>query len=81
MHKEIYLPLLWDRTLAGGSPAYFQAVTDCGGVDGGKTTGCQGDQQSCNAHVDPSPPIGDWHSALQAYCTGAQAPLDTHSAL
>lgn len=61
MHKEIYLPLLWDRTLAGGSPAYFRAVTDCGGVDGGQTTGCQGDQHSCNARVDPSPPTGDWH--------------------
>lgn len=52
------------------------------GVEGGHSVSCQGDQQSCNAHVDPSllPPL-EAGSAHQAYCTGAQAPLDTHSAL
>lgn len=48
--------------------------------------GCQGDQQSCNAHVDPSPPpppleAGTVPTRPTANCTGAQALLDTHSAL
>lgn len=84
MHNKIYLPLLWDPTPAGTSPACCQPVMNCGGVKSGRLWAVKESSLAVMLVSIPTPPISDWHSAQQgpaAHCSGARAPLDARSAL
>lgn len=84
MHKNISATTL-RCYLSRSESCLFLTSHGLWGVEGGHSVSCQGDQQSCNAHVDPAlpPPLetGTVPTRPTAHCTGAQAPLDTHSAL
>lgn len=80
--QKIYLPLLWNPTLAGGSPAYFQPVMDWGMWKEVKLWAVRETSKAVMLMLIPPPlEAGTVPTRPTANCTGAQALLDTHSAL